>query len=200
MVKPAKTIKIKPSAICLASAFSVFAENQTRSMFARWKTQRRLCVAVYDLAARLANRIQLTTVGLKTYVNAVEGAFGADIDYAMLIKVYGEAKGSENERRYSAGECRRTMKAKITGNPDMMKVSTSYIERQNLTMRMCMRRFTRLTNEFSKKVENHSHALALHYMYYNFCRIHKTARVTPAMDAGVTSRVWSVEDIAALLD
>jgi len=141
---------------------------------------------------------QLTTDGLKTYVNAVEDAFGADIDYATLIKVYGEAKGSENERRYSPGECCGTMKARITSDPDMMKVSTRYIERQNLTMRMCMRRFTRLTNGFSKKIKNHGYSLALHYMHYNFCRIHKSLRVTPAMEAGVSSKLWSVEDIAAL--
>ena len=133
-------------------------------------------------------------------MNAVEDAFGADIDYATLIKGYGEAKGSENEQRYSPGECCGTMKARITSDPDMMKVSTSYIERQNLTMRMCMRRFTRLTNGFSKKIENHGYSLALHYMHYNFCRIHKSLRVTPAMEAGVSSKLWSVEDIAALLD
>jgi hypothetical protein len=150
------------------------------------------------LAGRLANRVQLTTDGLKAYLEAVEGSFGAAIDYAMLVKLYGESKGSSPERRYSSGECCETIKGTVTGKPDDQHVSTSFVERQNLTMRMSMRRFTRLTNAFSKKVENHAHAVALHFMYYNFGRIHKTLRVTPAMEAGVSDHVWSLEEIARL--
>jgi IS1 family transposase/lambda repressor-like predicted transcriptional regulator len=153
---------------------------------------------VSDLSGRLANRVQLTTDGLKLYVNAVEDAFGADIDFAMLVKLYGAAEGSANERRYSAGECCGTIKGTVTGKPDECHVSTSFVERQNLTMRMSMRRFTRLTNGFSKKVENLEHALALHYMHYNFARIHKSLRVTPAMQAGVSDHVWSLEEIVRL--
>lgn len=152
---------------------------------------------ITDLRDRLANRVQLTTDGHRAYVNAVEDAFGADIDYAMLIKVYGEAP--EGQRRYSPPEVVATEIAVIQGKPDKAHVSTSYVERQNLTMRMSMRRFTRLTNAFSKKVENHAHAVALHFMHYNFGRIHKTLRVTPAMEAGVSDHVWSLEEIAALV-
>jgi hypothetical protein len=149
-----------------------------------------------DLASRLKSRVQLTTDGLKVYLEAVEGAFGADIDYSMLVKLYGAS--GDTERRYSPAECIGTEKHRIIGQPDPNHVSTSYIERQNLTMRMHMRRFTRLTNAFSKKVENLVHAVSLHYMYYNFARIHKTLRVTPAMAAGVASHVWEIEEIAAL--
>jgi IS1 family transposase len=151
-----------------------------------------------DLASRLAHRAQITTDGHKSYLEAIEGAFGGDVDYGMLIKVYGPS--TEGQRRYSPAECIGAHKARIEGNPDMAHVSTSYVERQNLTMRMSMRRFTRLTNAFSKKVENHAHSVALHYMHYNFCRIHKTLRVTPAMAAGVTDHVWDVKDIAALVE
>lgn len=149
-----------------------------------------------DLASRLANRVQLTTDGHKAYLQAIEGAFGCEVDYAMLIKLYGV---EQEEVRYSPSKCLGTETQVITGSPNKKHISTSYVERQNLTMRMSMRRFTRLTNGFSKKVENHIHALSLHYMYYNFVRIHKTLRCTPAMEAGVTSRLWSVEDIVALL-
>lgn len=151
-----------------------------------------------DLAPRLANRIQLTTDGHKAYLNAVEDAFGAGVDYAMLVKIYGNE--SEGQRRYSPPVVIETRREVVTGNPDMDLVSTSYVERQNLTMRMSMRRFTRLTNAFSKKVENHAHAVALHFMYYNFGRIHKTLRVTPAMAAGVSDHVWSMEEVVALID
>jgi len=152
-----------------------------------------------DLASRLANRIQLSTDGHKLYINAVESAFAGDIDYGMLVKIYGNsANGAEG--RYSPGECCGTIKGAVCGNPDMKEVSTSYVERQNLTMRMSMRRFTRLTNGFSKKVENHEHAVALHFMHYNFGRIHKTLRVTPAMQAGISDHVWSLEEIATLAD
>jgi len=154
---------------------------------------------IADLASRLANRVQLTTDGYKPYLNAVEGSFGGDIDYAMLVKLYGEPKGSAPERRYSAGECCGTIKGTVCGHPTEKHVSTSFVERQNLTMRMSMRRFTRLTNAFSKKVENHAHAVALHFMYYNFGRIHKTLRVTPAMEAGVSDHLWSLEEISALV-
>jgi IS1 family transposase len=151
-----------------------------------------------DLAGRLANRVQITTDGHKAYLEAIEGAFGGDVDYGMLIKVYGPA--SEGQRRYSPAECIGAHKERIEGNPDPKHISTSFVERQNLTMRMQMRRFTRLTNAFSKKVENHAHSVALHYMHYNFCRIHKTLRVTPAMAAGVTDRLWSIADILTVLE
>ena len=152
-----------------------------------------------DLAGRLANRVQLTTDGHKAYLNAVETAFGADIDYAMLQKIYGTEK-PEGEVRYSPAQCMGAKRAVITGKPDFEHVSTSYCERQNLSMRMGMRRFTRLTNAFSKKIANHEHAIALYFMHYNFVRIHKTLRVTPAMAAGVTDKLWSVDDILNLLD
>ena len=151
---------------------------------------------INNLAGRLANRVQLTTDGHKVYVDAVEDAFGGDIDYGMLIKIYGGSKDAE--KRYSPAECEGTKKTKITGSPDKKHISTSYIERQNLTMRMSMRRFTRLTNAFSKKLENHMHAISLHYMYYNFCRVHQTLKVTPAMEAGVTDHLWTLEEIVAL--
>jgi len=152
-----------------------------------------------DLASRFTHRVQLTTDGHRAYLEAVEGAFGADIDYAMLIKLYGEIT-PEGQRKYSPAECIGCKTEVITGNPDRKHISTSYAERQNLTMRMSMRRFTRLTNGFSKKVENHAYHVALHYMHYNFSRIHKTLRVTPAMAAGVTDRLWEIEDIVTLLD
>ena len=153
---------------------------------------------IADLAGRLASRVQLTTDGHKVYLQAVEDAFGAKVDYAMLVKLYGAPQGRENERRYSPAECAGAIKGTVQGKPDPAYVSTSYVERQNLTMRMSMRRFTRLTNGFSKKVDNHMHAVALHFMYYNFGRIHKTLRVTPAMEARVSDHVWSLEEIAAL--
>lgn len=153
---------------------------------------------IADLAGRLANRVQLTTDGHKPYLQAVEAAFGVDVDYGMLTKLYGEPKGKSAERKYSPGECCGAIKGAVCGNPDDIHISTSFVERQNLTMRMSMRRFTRLTNGFSKKVDNHMHAIALHFMYYNFGRIHKTLRVTPAMEAGISDHVWSLEEIAAL--
>lgn len=154
---------------------------------------------VDDLASRLKNRIQLTTDGHKAYLTAVENAFGIDVDYAMLDKIYATPPVPE-VHRYSPAQCCGTRKMKIKGNPDMAKVSTSYVERQNLTMRMQMRRFTRLTNAFSKKIENLRHAVALHFMHYNFCRIHQSLRVTPAMEAGVADHVWSLEELAGLLN
>lgn len=152
---------------------------------------------INDLAGRMSSRIQLTSDGHRSYLEAVEGAFGADVDYAMLIKTYGNTV--EGQKRYSPAECTGIYKKPITGNPDDAHVSTSYVERQNLTMRMHMRRFTRLTNGFSKKVENHEYAIALHFMYYNFGKIHKTLRVTPAMEAGVSDHVWTLEEIAGLV-
>jgi IS1 family transposase len=152
-----------------------------------------------DLASRLTHRVQLTTDGHRAYLNAVDMAFGFhQIDYAMLQKIYGAEP--EGEKRYSPAKCLGTRSEVISGDPDEEHVSTSFVERQNLTMRMGMRRFTRLTNAFSKKVENLEHALALHYVHYNFARIHKTLRCTPAMEAGVTDRLWDVRDIAALLE
>ena len=153
-----------------------------------------------DLAARLANRVQLTTDGHKAHLEAVEDAFGADIDYAKLIKIYGPDPKQEGETRYSPGKCNGADRTRVQGNLDPKYVSTSYVERQNLNMRMSMRRFTRLTNAFSKKVDNLQHALALHFMNYNFVRIHQTLRVTPAMEAGVTDTLWTLEDVAALAD
>jgi IS1 family transposase len=153
-----------------------------------------------DLAPRLANRVQLTTDGHHAYLNAVESAFGGDIDYAMLVKMYGEPAGNRTEKRYSPGDVTGVVKGAVSGDPDMKHVSTSYIERQNLTMRMSMRRFTRLTNGFSKKIENHEYALAIHYMHYNFARQHKTLRVTPAMQAGIAKHIWALEEIVALAD
>lgn len=153
---------------------------------------------MHDLAGRLANRVQLTTDGHRVYLQAVESAFGSEIDYAMLVKLYGN--DSESETRYSPAECIGCRSVAITGNPKVKDISTSFVERQNLTMRMHMRRFTRLTNAFSKKIENHGHAVALHYMHYNFCRVHQTLRVTPAMEAGITDHVWTIEDVVKLLD
>ena len=155
---------------------------------------------IHDLASRLTNRIQLTTDGHRAYVDAVEDAFGANIDFAQLIKMYGTlGQSKEDQRRYSPAKCTGIEKRTITGNPSIKHVSTSYVERQNLTMRMHMRRFTRLTNGFSKKLENHMHAISLYFMFYNFCKIHKTLRVTPGMEAKLTDRVWSVDDIVALI-
>ena len=147
---------------------------------------------------RLANRVQLTTDGLRVYVEAVENAFGSGIDYAQLVKIYGESPNKGPERKYSPSNFCGTSVSRVSGDPDEHAISTSYVERQNLTMRMSMRRFTRLTNAFSKKLENLGHAVALHFMYYNFCRIHQTLRITPATAASVSDHVWSLEEIAAL--
>jgi IS1 family transposase len=149
-----------------------------------------------DLKGRLASRIQLTTDGLKVYVEAVEGAFGANVDFAQLAKIYG---ASQEETRYSPAECIGCETKRVQGNPDPDHISTSYVERQNLSMRMHMRRFTRLTNAFSKKLKNHLATVAVYFMYYNFGRIHQTLRVTPAMEAGVSDHVWSYDEIIGLL-
>lgn len=152
-----------------------------------------------DVAARLANRVQLTTDGHKAYLEAVEGAFGADVDYAQLIKLYGAAPDSA-KGRYSPAECTGIRKRRVEGNPAREDVSTSYVERQNLTMRMSMRRFTRLTNGFTKKIDNHIHMLSLYFVHYNFCRIHKTLRASPAMAAGVSDTLRDMEWIVGLID
>jgi IS1 family transposase len=154
---------------------------------------------VNDLASRLANRVQITSDGHSAYLQAIENAFGWDVDYAMLVKIYG-AGGGQSETRYSPAVCIGCNKHRVTGNPDPKHVSTSYAERANLSMRMHMRRFTRLTNAFSKKLENHIHALSLYFQWYNFGRIHQTLRCTPAMRAGVSDHVWSIEEIVGLLD
>jgi len=153
-------------------------------------------VFMEDVASRVTSRIQLTTDGLKMYGEAVEGAFGCDVDYAMLIKLYGN---DSFDTKYSPGECVGTQSAVLQGAPDPKHISTSFVERQNLTMRMSMRRFTRLTNGFSKKYENHVHQIALYFAHYNFCRVHKTLRVTPAMEAGLTDHVWTLEELVGLI-
>ena len=152
-----------------------------------------------DVADRLDGRVQLTTDGNRVYLDAVAGAFGNDIDYAMLVKLYGASPESA-KGRYSPAECIGIQKTRVTGNPDKTAVSTSYVERANLTMRMGMRRFTRLTNAFSKKIDNHVYALSLYFVFYNFCRIHKTLRVTPAMQAGISDTVRDMEWIVGLID
>jgi IS1 family transposase len=150
-----------------------------------------------DVASRIESRIQITTDGHRAYAEAIKGAFGLDCDFAMLIKLYGSEL---HDRRYSGGgECIGIRTAVLSGDPDPAHISTSFVERQNLTMRMSMRRFTRLTNGFSKKIENHEAAIALHFMHYNFCRVHRTLRVTPAMEAGLAVHVWSIEELVAIM-
>lgn len=151
------------------------------------------------LASRLATRVQLTSDGLKAYLEAVEGAFGADVDFAQLVKLYGASPESA-KGRYSPAECTGIIKTPIEGSPDPKHISTSYVERQNLTMRMSMRRFTRLTNAFSKKLESHIYALSLYFVFYNWMRIHKTLKVTPAMAAGLTTKLMTMEDLCAIMD
>jgi IS1 family transposase len=152
-----------------------------------------------DVASRISNRIQLTTDGHRVYAEAVEDAFGADIDYAMLVKIYG-ASGENPDSRYSPATCIGCRTGVLAGTPDPDHISTSFVERSNLSMRMGMRRFTRLTNGFSKKVENHGHMVALYFMHYNFCRVHGSLRVTPAMEAGLADHVWSLEELVSLLE
>lgn len=151
-----------------------------------------------DVADRLANRVQLTTDGHRAYLTAVEDAFAGNVDYAQLVKLYGAVPESQ-QRRYSPAPCTGSIKKPVAGRPDAEYVSTSHVERQNLTMRMHMRRFTRLTNAFSKKIDNHVHAISLHFMFYNFCKIHSSLRVTPAMAAGLTEKLWEMSDIVALI-
>jgi IS1 family transposase len=150
-----------------------------------------------DLSSRLSSRVQLTTDGHRVYLNAVDYAFGTNIDYAMLVKLYGES--AESDKRYSPATCIGCKREGISGSPDPKHISTSYVERQNLTMRMQIRRFTRLTNAFSKKIEAHMASIAIHYMHYNFCRIHQTLRITPAMQAGIADHVWSIQELIGLL-
>jgi IS1 family transposase len=152
-----------------------------------------------DLASRLTMRVEITSDGHRAYAEAVEGAFGMDVDYAMLIKLYG-SPSEKYDTRYSPSGLIGTRTAVLSGNPDQRHISTSFVERQNLTTRMSNRRFTRLTNAFSKKLENHRHSVALHYAYYNFCRVHQSLRVTPAMEAGLTDHVWSIEELLSRLD
>ena len=151
-----------------------------------------------DLAKRLANRVQLTTDGHRAYLEAVEETFGADIDYAQLVKIYGPAP--EGQRRYSPAECTGAIKHRVEGNPDPKHVNTSYAERQNLNIRMGNRRMTRLTNAFSKKAANHAHMMAIYFMYYNFVRIHQTLKVTPAMASKVTGKLWEMSDMVKVLE
>lgn len=154
-----------------------------------------------DVTTRLSNRVQLTTDGLRAYLEAVYGAFENNIDYAQLQKIYAPSEGeSQTERKYSPAQCAGIKKTVVTGLPEDKHISTSYVERSNLTMRMHMRRFTRLTNGFSKKVDNHCYAIALHFVYYNFVKIHKTLRVPPAMRAGLIKRMMTIEDIVRLGD
>ncbi len=157
---------------------------------------------INDLKGRLNNKVQITTDGHKMYLEAIEGVFGSNVDYAMLVKLYGQEP--ESEKRYSPSECIGAQKHIIQGDPDPKLISTSYVERQNLTMRMSMRRFTRLTNAFSKKIENLEYAVALHYMYYNFARPHKSLANpyprTPAMAAGIENHIWSIEEIVGLVN
>jgi IS1 family transposase len=151
-----------------------------------------------DVASRLSRKVQLTTDGHKAYLDAVDDAFGGDIDYAMLVKLYGAER--PGEARYSPANIIGIRKEEICGAPEPRLISTSHVERQNLSMRMGMRRFTRLTNAHSKKIENHGHAIALYFMHYNYCKIHTTTRVTPAMAAGLSKTVWEIEDLLKLID
>lgn len=153
---------------------------------------------MHDLAARLSHRVQLTSDAPGAYFDAVDWAFESEIDYSQLVKRYGQAP--DGQRRYSTPVCLGSDKRPLIGKPDSAHISTSYVERQNLTMRMHMRRFTRLTNAFSKKVANNEHAIALYFMHYNFAKVHQTLRVTPAMEAGITDRVWTMEEIAEMVD
>lgn len=170
-------------------------------LIASWAVGRRDARTAFefmqDLAGRLSNRIQLTTDGLRVYADAVENAFGSDVDYAMLVKLYGAPRDAE--ATYSPAQCIGCRSVAVEGAPNPEHISTSHVERHNLSMRMHMRRFARLTNAFSKKIENHVAMLALYFMYYNFCRVHQTLRVTPAMEAGLTDHVWEVSEIVALL-
>jgi IS1 family transposase len=153
---------------------------------------------VCDLSSRLANRVQVTSDGHRAYIEAIEAGFGANVDYAQLVKLYGEVP--EAQRRYSPAKIQGTRTFCCTGNPDPKHISTSYIERQNLTMRMSIRRLTRLTNAFSKKIENHAYAMSIYFMHYNFVRIHQSLRITPAMAAGVTSKLWSLTDMVRVIE
>ncbi len=192
----------KTGVLGYGSVWTWTALDADTKLVCSWMVGNRDAVAarelIQGLAGRLNGRIQLTTDGLKAYVEAVDEAFGANIDYAMLVKLYGA--DAEGETRYSPAPCIGAKTHSVTGSPKAKHISTSYVERQNLTMRMHMRRFTRLANAFSKKLENQIAAISLHFMYYNFVRIHQTLRITPAMAAGVTNRVWEIADIVRLLE
>ncbi len=179
--------------LCADTKLIVSWRVDTRDADAAW-------AFMHDLSNRLANRVQLTTDGHRAYLDAVIGAFGTGVDYAMLVKQYGNAPETTPERRYSPGVCLGAERRRVSGTPDPAHISTSFVERQNLSMRMGIRRFTRLTNAFSKKLENHVHALSIYFMHYNFVRIHQTLRCTPAMEAGVTDRLWSLEDMVEIVD
>jgi len=177
-------------------------ESQTKLVVSYMVGERNLEYAtafMNDLAGRIVNRVQLTTDGLRCYLEAVEDVFVGDIDYSQLIKVYGKDTGVP-DNRYSPGSVLSCETKVISGEPDRKHISTSYVERQNLTMRMSMRRFTRLTNGFSKKLANHAHAIAIHYMHYNFCRVHQTLRVTPAMESGISKHVWEIDELVGSLE
>jgi IS1 family transposase len=182
----------------IGDTWTWIAIDANTKLIPSWHVGRRDATAAYhfihDLKGRLANRVQLTSDGHQPYLLAVEDSFGADIDFSMLIKLYGRETG-KGEVRYSPPVCIGARRRKIIGNPDPNLISTSYVERQNLTLRMSNRRFTRLTNVYSKKVENHQHMIAISMMHYNFCRIHSTLRVTPAMEAGITDHVWTIEEL-----
>ena len=197
-----KNLSAEQKAHGLGSVWTWTAIDADTKLIPSWMVGGRDAETAYDfmndLASRLRGRVQLTTDAHRPYLLAVDGAFGIDIDYARLHKIYGGS--TEAQRTYSPAVCIGCRSEVVTGDPDPQHVSTSYAERQNLSMRMSMRRFTRLTNAFSKKVENHAAAVALYFMWYNFGRVHQTLRVTPAMEAGVTDHVWSVEEIVALLD
>ena len=197
------TAKLRDSNPHAGDAWTWVALDADTKLVCSWTVGRRDWVTakhfVDDLQQRMANRIQLTTDGNRLYLFAVAEAFDYNVDYAVLQKLYDGSSSKTAEVRYSPAECVGCEKKPKIGNPDPKHISTSYVERQNLTMRMQMRRFTRLTNAFSKKIENHVASLALHYMHYNFCRIHQTLRITPAMASGLTSRVWEIADLVALL-
>jgi IS1 family transposase len=176
----------------------VAMDSESKLIPSFWVGKRNAATAWYfvqDLKQRLASRVQLTTDGFRPYLPAVEDAFGADVDYAMLIKTYEE--GAESEKRYSPGQIVNALPIPVSGNPKPHLISTSHVERQNLTIRMQLRRFTRLTNAFSKKLENLKAALALHFCWYNFCRVHTSLRVTPAMQAGIADHVWGIKGLVA---
>jgi IS1 family transposase len=184
------------------SVWTWTAIDADTKLICSWMVGNRDADAAYefmkDLKSRLANRVQLTTDGHTSYVDAIENTFGSDIDYAQLVKIYGAPR--ETEARYSPAVCNGAKKHIITGKPDRKHISTSYVERQNLTMRMHMRRFTRLTNAFSKDLAHHIAAVSLHMMFYNFVRIHQTLRVTPAMAAGISAHMWEIADIVKLVE
>jgi IS1 family transposase len=196
-----KNLSQEKKANGLGSIWTWTAIDADSKLIASWVVGSRDAETAYefmqDVAGRLRHRVQLTTDGHKPYLSAVEDAFGGDIDYAVLQKIYGTE--ANPEKRYSPAVCLGCKVETVTGEPDPKHISTSYVERQNLTMRMSIRRFTRLTNAFSKKIKNHAAAVALYFMYYNFGRVHQTLRVTPAMEAGVSDHVWSIEEIVGLL-